>query len=661
MDLDLEVDFSLVLSVILVIFTCYMFGVFDSLLAMFQPKKDTRDVGPTFSKSFESRKEEQVERLSGPDCRILFGSQTGTAELFARKILAEGRQYTFNTKLEDMENFDHYELENLGFAIFVVATYGEGEPTDNARDFWDWISEAEVDLSNLKYTIFGLGNTTYEHYNWMARSLETRLQELGAQKVYEKGEGDDDSSLEDDFAKWKEGLWPALVDEFNIPKDQLNIRDSTLDRKWLYRVMQDEDSKLLANKKHMAASSGRGIIDLKNPYAATVRENKELHGKASDRSCRHLELEFGTAFHYEAGDHLGVYAENQPSIVDEAIRRLEVNPDEVFCLYEAPEGYDPEKTKIDYGKVTRVTPNPATVRQALTQFCEITGIPRKSVLKVFAAYASDPLEKEKLEQLSDTNPEPYNTFIKEESRSVLEVLHTFPSVKIPFSHFVEACPRLAPRYYSISSSPKEKPRHVTVTSVVVEFSTKTRQHKGVCSNWFLEQNPGKQIFCFPRKSTFKLPKSPETPIIMIGPGTGLAPFRGFLQERKNNFKLKSVKAETILFFGCRHPDQDYLYREELEEAQKEGYLSKLVVAFSREDPNKKVYVQNKMEEHKQEIFDLIVNKNAYIYICGDGKNMEKSVREALEQLISSLGNKTPEETNQYFATELKNRYQVDVW
>lgn len=213
-----------------------------------------------------------------------------------------------------------------------------------------------------------------------------------------------------------------------------------------------------------------------------------------------------------------VYPENRPEVVEEAIKRLKVDPDQVFCLYEAPENYDSKKhdTKVDFGKITRVTPNPGTVRQALFQYCELSGIPRKSLLKVFAAYAQDEKEKAKLVELSSTNPEPYNTFIKEEFRSVLETLQTFPSVDIPFDHFLEACPRLAPRYYSISSSPKENPRHVTVTSVVVEFVTKTgRNHKGVCSNWFLEQIPKKVVYCFPRKSIFKLPKKPETPIIMI--------------------------------------------------------------------------------------------------------------------------------------------------
>jgi len=358
---------------------------------------------------------------------------------------------------------------------------------------------------------------------------------------------------------------------------------------------------------------------------------------------------------YEPGDHLGVFPENDTAVVEYAAKILGVDLDAVFSIY-------PVTGKELSNKVV----GPTTVRQALLQWCDLTNPPRKGVLQVLAEYATDEKEKKRLLLLSDDEkPQPYAKWIKDDMRCILEVLEQFRSVKIPFDHFLEIVPRLAPRHYSISSSLKEHPGRVHVTSVVIDFITPAeRKHKGVCSNWLARQVPTNgykpPVALFVQKANFHLPKNISTPVIMIGPGTGLAPFRGFIQERKKLAISEGKPCVNILFFGCRSSKIDYIYREELEQAQKDGFLQ-LFLAFSRDQPEK-IYVQHKLHHFKDGIWSILNNQNGLLYICGDARQMAKDVHQALISIIVEKGNKTSEQAEQYL-TELveQKRYLTDVW
>jgi len=268
--------------------------------------------------------------------------------------------------------------------------------------------------------------------------------------------------------------------------------------------------------------------------------------------------------------------------------------------------------------------------------------------------------------LSDeNNPQPYQSYIKDQQRTILCVLNEFKSIRISFDHFLEIMPRLAPRYYSISSSLKEAPGRVHITAVVVNFVTTTaRTHRGVCTNWLSRQVPtaDKPIFVpvFVEKANFRLPKEPSTPIIMVGPGTGLAPFRGFIQERKQVLK-EGARSEAILFFGCRSSKIDFIYEQELLKAKEDGILTELSVAFSREG-QEKVYVQHKMREYMERIWSIINDKQGYFYVCGDARTMAKDVRQTVKDTIVKYGGKTEEQAEQYLVDMQKSgRYLTDVW
>jgi len=607
----------------------------------------------------QTKASQQPRDSSLTPIKIFFGSQTGTAEEFSRKLASEAKRYKFDPIVTDLEEYDFEELATEKFVMFVVATYGEGEPTDNAREFMQQLidpSHPSDLLSAVQFTVFGLGNKTYEHYNAVARQVDTRLEELGAQRIFKRGEGDDDASLEDDFAAWKKELWPALCTHFGLeaPVEAANVLD---ERRWKIEYYS-ADSSQVANAKqttprHLACKKGTGTgTDLNNPYLAKILVNRELHSAQSDRSCRHIEIELIPSIKYEPGDHLGVFPENHPSVVEAAAQRLGVDLDSYFTLFNT--------------KDSKIVIGPCTVRQALTQWCDLTNPPRKGVIKVLAALATSPEEKQRLELLSDDEKhEPYGKYIKEDMRNVIELLEEFPSVKIPFDHFVEIVPRLAPRYYSISSSLKENPNRVHITSVVVEFIKPTkRRHIGVCTNWLLKQIPSEghfpQVPIYVRRSTFHLPKQLKVPLVMIGPGTGLAPFRGFIQERSFLEKVEGVKSENLLFFGCRHPNIDFIYKDELLAMHNDG-LIQLYAAFSRETANK-VYVQHKMSEAKKAIWEALSDKGGFFYICGDARQMAKDVHQTLQQIIMECGGKTSEEAEKFIENLQKtNRYLTDVW
>jgi len=508
--------------------------------------------------------------------------------------------------------------------------------------------------------VFGLGNRTYEHYNAIGRAVDRRLEELGARSFYPRGEGDDDSSLEEDFLNWKKGLWAPLCDLFGI--SPTSEGDGEIKpRTKLEFVAQPS----VSSPHALGTSSTKGGYDHKTPFIAEIVANRELHEGDSDRSCRHLEFAIPDSLSYEPGDHLGVFARNEPALVEQLATRLGATDDldRYLCLF---------PSKAQGTAAGKPVLGPVTLRMALTELKDITSPPRKSVLGAIAQYATEPTEQQRLRVLASTDEsslppnEQYARWVKEDRRTIGEILEAFPSLRPPLGHMLDLLPDLAPRYYSISSSPKAHPGRIHITSIVVQFSTGTgRKHNGVCSTHFLtlqaaHDAPPPTAPIFVRKSTFRLPPQIDTPVIMVGPGTGLAPFRGFIHERKHLGPADAL-GESILFFGCRHSTKDFIYQEELRAACAEGHLTALHLAFSR-DQEHKIYVQDKIRENKELLWRLLSEKAGHFYICGDARAMAPSVRLALLDAIVTCGAKTPKEAESFVAEmQEKGRFQTDVW
>lgn len=593
---------------------------------------------------------------------VFYGSQTGTAEEFAGRLAKDAMMYGMKGMVADPEECELYELSRLteidnALAIFCMATYGEGDPTDNAQDFYEWLQSGDTDLTGVKFAVFALGNKTYEHYNAMGIFVDKRLEELGGTRVYDLGLGDDDANIEEDFVNWREKFWPAVCEHFGVEAtgDQGSVRQYSLtshDDMPNDKIYTGEIARLgsFANQKLP--------YDAKNPYLAPVRVNRELH-KGGDRSCLHIEFDItGSKIRYEAGDHVAVYPVNESEIVEGIGKRLEIDLDTVFTLTNV----DEEASK------KHPFPCPCTYRTALSHYLDITHPPRVLLLKEMVEYAREEKDKEFLAKLTASTTEGkqmYNDWIIKDHRNILAVLEDLPSLKPEIDHLCELLPRLQARYYSISSSPKIHDTSIHITAVVVEYQTKTgRTQRGVATNWLKLKKPDNgikpRVPIYVRKSQFRLPFKSNTPVIMIGPGTGLAPFRGFIQERFVAKRDGKPVGDTVLYFGCRHKAEDFLYEDELDEYMKDGTLSHIHLAFSR-DQEKKVYVQHLLEKNAEETWKLL-EAGGHIYVCGDARNMARDVHNTLLKTLMDKGNMDTGKAENYIKKmQNKGRYSCDVW
>ncbi|KAJ4936059.1 hypothetical protein JOQ06_017583 [Pogonophryne albipinna] len=608
-----------------------------------------------------------IEKMkkTGKNIIVFYGSQTGTGEEFANRLSKDAQRYGMKGMAADPEEYEMAELARLSqiensLAIFCMATYGEGDPTDNAQDFYDWLQEIDdEDLSGLNYTVFALGNKTYEHYNAMGKYVDKRLEELGAKRIFDLGLGDDDGNLEEDFVSWREQFWPSVCEHFGVEAsgDDSSIRQ--------YELKEHTD---LNMNKVYSGEMGRlksfevqkPPYDSKNPFLAPVTVNRKLN-KAGDRHLMHVELDItGSKIRYDSGDHVAVFPTNDSAMVNKLGQILGVNLDVVISL----NNLDEESNK------KHPFPCPTTYRTALTHYLDISQPPRTNVLYELAQYASDPKDQENMRRMSSSSSEGkalYHSWVQGACRNILAILEDMPSLRPPVDHLCELLPRLQARYYSIASSSKVHPDRISICAVVVEYETPTgRTNKGVATNWLknklVTDNGHKStVPMFIRKSQFRLPFKATNPVIMIGPGTGIAPFMGFIQERGWLKEQGKEVGETVLYFGCRYKNEDYIYQEELEEAEKKGVLTQLNIAFSR-DQEQKVYVQHLLKNSKEHLWKLIHSDNAHIYVCGDAKNMAKDVQTALQDIAEELGSMTRTQATDYVKKLMtKGRYSQDVW
>jgi len=681
-------------------------------------KKKPEDTTPSFNYTIQPTQAPTSSTSSGPKgfmdkmkhlnrrMVVFYGSQTGTGEEFAGRLAKEGLKYGFRGVVADPEECEVEDLTELSsleddlegpvLAVFCVATYGEGDPTDNAQALYDWLQEGNGDVKGLRYAVFGLGNSTYEHFNAMGKVVDKKLSEMNGKRVHPLGLGDDDVNIEDDFIQWKENFWTSVCEEFGLEYlgDDFSMRqyEATELKDGDYnpeRVFRGEVARLNSYKTQ------RPPFDMKNPYMAPVKVNRNLQSEESDRYCMHIELGLGESrIRYEAGDHVAIYPTNDERLVNRIGELLNIDLDTVFTM-KALEEDAIKKSPF---------PVPTTYRAALSHYVDITALPRTHVLKEIAAYTTDENEKEMLNLMttnSDEGRNKYNEFISNACRHITHILEDLPSCKPAIDHLLELLPRLQPRFYSISSSGKVHKDSVHVTAVVIEYETPTgRTNNGVCTKWLQPMIPDEnanekteekpeteenvegqedvaldkkeenttssvkeaqfKVPIYVRRSQFRLPNRVQTPIIMVGPGTGVAPFRGFIQERALQKEQGKPVGQTHLYFGCRNKDKDFIYREEMEKYVEDGVLT-LHTAFSRDQPEK-IYVTHRMRENFDQLWEMIGKKGGHVYICGDAKMMAKDVRNIIVEVVQKGGEMSPEEAEKYVKKmEQQKRYSADVW
>lgn len=573
---------------------------------------------------------------------------------------------------------------------------------DDKGDQADHMTDAKL-LGGMPYFSFGLGNKTYQHFNAIGKRLHKRIEMLGGIPITPLGAGDDDKSMEEDFLEWKETFMVDIAKFYDIeakskplktdvhiplfirqdvpPNTQMYIGELTSanTRKWT--DVKNLDSSFSPKDHIYIKEKGEGHIyreqaaassyDAKHPFYGRFQTSREMFRCAMDsqtfdqtiktdslplskatvngkqvnieRHCYHIELDLtASGMTYQTGDHLGIWGNNDAADVERLGALLHIKDlDEVLLLAPNPQNVISDTAKVPF-------PTPCTIRTAMTNYVDINSFLKQYQFEILAKYASDPRERDLLWNYAQDRV----LFIKNvesQQSTVSDILSEFPSLKLPIEVVLAGIlPRIAVRYYSISSSAKEDPSLVSITAVVVRYALAQTQasdkraiiKEGLATSWLQRLHekqksnnsnnsnsrlmgnnelPPHYVPMYIRSSNFRLPADSTKPIVMVGPGTGVAPFRAFLRERM----LMAMSGKSVgpawLFYGCRNEQSDYLYKDEFADlmikASSQGVDLKIHTAFSRDGP-KKQYVQHLLIDKGKQIWDLISTQGGYFYVCG---------------------------------------------
>ena len=575
---------------------------------------------------------------------VLYGSNLGTAEDMATRVADLADVNGFATRLAPLDEFVG-KLPKEGGVLIFCASYN-GAPPDNATQFVKWLRDgmAKDALKGVNYAVFGCGNSDWAAtYQSIPRLIDDQMAAHGAKSVYARGEGDARSDLDGQFDGWFAKLSEAAVKAFGLA--------STFSR--------SADDEPLYTIEPMAPSAVSSIAALGGALAMKVLANNELQNRegvhASDRSTRHVEVELPAGVIYRVGDHLSVVPRNDPTLVDAVSRRFGFSPADQIRL-RVPEG---RRAQLPVGEAI-------AVGRLLTDFVELQQVATRKQIQIMSEQTRCPVTKPKLQAYvgeDAASAERYRNEILAKRKSVFDLLEEYPACELPFHSYLEMLSLLAPRYYSISSSPAGEANRCSVTVGVVEGPSSSGRgvYRGVCSNYLAGRRAGETVHATVRetKAGFRLPDDASVPIIMIGPGTGLAPFRGFLQERAARKAKGASLGPAMLFFGCRHPEQDFLYADELKTFAQDG-VTELYTAFSRAG-GEKTYVQHLVAAEKDKVWKLI-EQGAIVFVCGDGGKMEPDVKAALVSIYRERSGADADAAARWIEEMgAKNRYVLDVW
>ncbi|MEM8773676.1 MAG: sulfite reductase flavoprotein subunit alpha [Pseudomonadota bacterium] len=528
---------------------------------------------------------------------ILFGTQTGNAEEVANEAADLARSKGFQPRVADLDAIEMDQLAAMENLVVVISTYGEGEMPDNAELFWDALSAGTAPrLESLNYGVLALGDTSYEHFCQAGKLIDMRLEQLGAKRLAARVDCDVD--FEEAATSWLSEAIPdaggPIVDDGAVPSKP--------------------------------AKSG---WNRKNPYVSTMVENRVLSGKKSAKEIRHISFALpAEGMSYEAGDALGVMPVNAPDLVDAWLARLGVAADTAIEGRDAPLG------------------------ELLSKSFEIM-TPSREFIAWLEPLVNDP---EFTHIISNGDKEALDHYLW--GKDALDLMNLNPDLALEPEQVVGWLKPLQHRAYSISSSPKAHPGEVHLTVAAVRWMYEGRGHKGVCSTFLADDVPEGAtagIFMSPNKS-FRVPEDDSRPMIMVGPGTGIAPFRAFLEERRE----RGADGTNWLFFGDQHRASDFIYEEEMSSMSASGLLSRLDLAFSR-DQEEKIYVQHRMAQNGKDLYGLL-QEGGHFYVCGDATRMAKDVDAALHRVVETHGGMSDEAAIEYVNTlKREKRYVRDVY
>ena len=578
---------------------------------------------------------------------VLFGSNLGTAEGVANKIAQDGSDRGYAVTLGTLD--DHTGVLPQEGALVVVCASYNGKPPDNAERFCRWITDSATPAdaaSGLAFSVFGCGNMDWAStYQAVPTLLDEQLAAHGGTRIRDRGEGDARSDFDGQFSDWYSELWPAITEKLGLSEEASAAPSSTEPRLQLSMTNRQTTNPVVVSYRALPS---------------TLLINRELLNGSADaatsaRSARHIELQLPEGTEYAAGDHLGVMPRNNIDLIRRVMARFGLDAGTYLTI--TPTGG--VFTHLPVGE-------PTPLLGVLGSCVELQDVATRTDLAVLSRYAADPQEQADLLTMSGLDEQgkaAYRDKVAVPRKSVLELLDDYPSVDIPFNVYLELLPPMRPRYYSISSSPAATSScHLTVGVLRGPARSGHGTFSGVASGHLEASMEGSTVFTFVRKPTipFHPPANPHVPMIMVGAGTGVAPFRGFLQERAD-LKEKGVPiGESILFFGCRNAENDFLYANEFQEFANAG-VTDLQVGFSRAEGQPRIYVQDLIEREQDHVWDLLA-AGAVIYICGNAHTMAPGVRAALTKIHQNKTNGSEEAAQQWLADlKASDRFLEDIW
>ena len=536
---------------------------------------------------------------------VLSGSQTGNAKSVADKVAAELTEAGIAVKRVALKDYKAKTIADEKYLLLVTSTQGEGEPPEEGVVLHKLLNGKKTPkLTELQFAVLGLGDSSYPNFCQAGKDFDQRFAELGATRLFERVDADLDYSATTE--QW-------IRDIVAI------IKEKAAQASPVVQSIATATTALVAKESQYNKA---------NPFPATLITNQKITGRQSDKDVRHLEFDLaGSDLHYQAGDALGVWFDNDPKLVDEILSLAQIDP----------------TTEVTIEGKTQ------TISTALLSHLELTQN-TPAFVKGYAAFANN-------EQLNDLVADNQALQKLVQRTPIVDVLHKFPA-KLTAEQLVSLLRPLTPRLYSISSSPVEVGEEVHLTVGVVRFEHEGRARSGAASSFLadrVEEDGAVRVF-IEHNDNFRLPNDTAKPIIMVGSGTGVAPFRAFMQQRVAD----EASGKNWLIFGNPHFASDFLYQTEWQQFAKEGFLHKYDFAWSR-DQEKKIYVQDKIRENSTALWQWL-QEGAYFYVCGDASKMAKDVEQALLDVIAKEGNLSPDEAEDYL-NELREekRYQRDVY
>uniref|UniRef100_A0A2K5L3T6 NADPH-dependent diflavin oxidoreductase 1 n=1 Tax=Cercocebus atys TaxID=9531 RepID=A0A2K5L3T6_CERAT len=505
--------------------------------------------------------------MLNPQFLVLFGSQTGTAQDVSERLGREARRRRLGCRVQALDSYPVVNLINEPLVIFVCATTGQGDPPDNMKNFWRFIFRKNLPttaLCQMEFAVLGLGDSSYTKFNFVAKKLHRRLLQLGGSALLPVCLGDDQHEL-------------GLPSKFTL-------------------LFLQEAPSTGSEGQRVAHPGSQEPPSESKPFLAPMISNQRVTGPSHFQDVRLIEFDIsGSGISFAAGDVVLIQPSNSAAHVQQFCQVLGLDPDQLFTL---------QPREPDVSCPTRL-PQPCSMRHLVSHYLDIASVPRRSFFELLACLSLHELEREKLLEFSSAQgQEELFEYCNRPRRTILEVLCDFPhtAAAIPPDYLLDLIPAIRPRAFSIASSMLAHPSRLQILVAVVQFQTRLKEpRRGLCSSWLASLDPGQgpvRVPLWVRPGSLAFPETPDTPVIMVGPGTGVAPFRAAIQER-----VAQGQTRNFLFFGCRWRDQDFYWEAEWQELETRDCLT-LVPAFSREQ-EQKVYVQHRLRELGSLVWELL--------------------------------------------------------